>query len=494
MTVADQRGNLSTFQRDELFRVIGYRDPLGRLASIQFDAKGNVQSTTDRLGRFTNIQYDALDRPTQVAYADASVTMLYDAAGRPTRIDDTQSGFVAWTYDNADRLLTETTPQGAVSYGYNTASQRGSMTAADRAAVTYGYDSAGRLSTIAQGVEVYTYGYDTLSRRTSVQRPNGVTTSYAWDQVDRLARLTHTNAGGTALEDFQYAYNLDDEIASINSLASASKLPTAKTATAADAANRVSQFGNASYSFDRVGQTTTKTDGSGTTSYNWDARGRMTGVALPNGQTVNYGYDALGRRASRTASGQTTSFLYDGSDVAVDRTGPSATEYLHGPAVDEHLRQGAAGSGAYFLQDHLGSTSALTNASGGVLERQSYEPFGAGGASSLTRYEYTGRFLTEDPAGMQGGLNRYLYVANDPLGFNDPFGLSLATFLSGLKDGVFAGVASALVAAAIIAGLTALGISTAGTVLAAVGAILAAYGLYTSDTPQVTDMLMSQQS
>jgi hypothetical protein len=79
---------------------------------------------------------------------------------------------------------------------------------------------------------------------------------------------------------------------------------------------------------------------------------------------------------------------------------------------------------------------------------------------------------------MQGGLNRYSYVANDPLGFNDPFGLSLATFLSGLKDGVFAGVASALVAVAILAGLTALGISTAGTVLAAVGAILAAYGLY----------------
>jgi hypothetical protein len=52
----------------------------------------------------------------------------------------------------------------------------------------------------------------------------------------------------------------------------------------------------------------------------------------------NYGYDALGRRASRTVSGATTSFLYDGSDVTVDRTGPSATEYLHGPAVDEHLR------------------------------------------------------------------------------------------------------------------------------------------------------------
>src|SRR5262249_47247524 len=225
-------------------------------------------------------------------------------------------------------------------------------------------DTAGRLGTITQGAEVYTYGYDILSRRTNLGRPNGVTTSYAWDQVDRLSRLTHTNAGGVALEDFQYGYNLDDEITSINSLASASKLPTGKTATAADAANRISQFGNASYEFDSIGQTTIKTDGNGTTRYNWDARGRLTSVTLPNQQTVNYSYDAVGRRASRTASGATTTFLYDSDDVVVDRTGSNATEYLHGPAVDEHLRQGAVGNGSYFLQDHLGSTGALTNASG----------------------------------------------------------------------------------------------------------------------------------
>src|SRR5262249_38305475 len=106
--------------------------------------------------------------------------------------------------------------------------------------------------------------------------------------------------------------------------------------------------------------------------------------------------------------------------------------------------------------------------SGGVLERQRYEPFGAGGASSLTRYDYTGRekdlqtglshyrdreydpeqgrFLTEDPAGLAGGLNRYSYVANNPLGFNDPFGLSLATFAEGVLTG---GVTAILSAAAI---------------------------------------------
>ena len=33
-----------------------------------------------------------------------------------------------------------------------------------------------------------------------------------------------------------------------------------------------------------------------------------------------------------------------------------------------------------------------------------------------------GRFISEDPAGFRGGVNRYAYVANDPITFSDPSG------------------------------------------------------------------------
>src|SRR5262249_19048379 len=297
---------------------------------------------------------------------DAAVNLTYDAAGRLTRLDDTQSGFISWTYDNANRMLSEMTPQGAVSYSYNEANQRISMTAADRLPVTYGYDSAGRLSSIMQGTELYTYGYDVLSRRVSLQRPNGVTTSYEWDQVDRLARLTHMNAPGTPLEDLRYRYSNDDEIAEITSLMSATTIPPSKNASVADAANRISQFGGESYEFDSLGQTTSKSNPQGRTQYQWDTRGRLTQAALPNEQQVSYSYDTLGRRTSRTVNGTTTSFLYDGDDVVLDRVGNSSIDYLHGIGTDEHLRQGPAGAGLYFLQDHLRSVIALTSAAGGI--------------------------------------------------------------------------------------------------------------------------------
>jgi len=103
------------------------------------------------------------------------------------------------------------------------------MSVQGRTPVSYGYDAAGRLNSIAQGSETFGYNYDALSRLESLTRPNGVTTNYEYDTVNRLKRLKHSSASQT-IEDLQYGYNFDEEIASISSLQSATILPSAKTA------------------------------------------------------------------------------------------------------------------------------------------------------------------------------------------------------------------------------------------------------------------------
>jgi RHS repeat-associated protein len=99
----------------------------------------------------------------------------------------------------------------------------------------------------------------------------------------------------------------------------------------------------------------------------------------------------------------------------------------------------------YFLQDHLGSTTALTNSQGATVSQISYDSFGNPSAgANLTRYTYTGRefdsdtglyyyrarwydpkvgrFISEDPIGLAGGINEFAYVGDDSVNARDPHG------------------------------------------------------------------------
>lgn len=493
VSVLDKRGNLTTYTYDELYRPLSRRTPLGQNSSVVYDAMGQIKEAIDTEGRRRIFTYDALGRQTNATFEDAVVSYAYDSSNRLTAINDSQSGAVSWTYDDANRVLSETTRAGTVSYTYNAAGQRASMTIANRPPVMYSYDSAGRLQTISQGPDEFTYGYDSISRIAGLTRPNAVTTSYSYDAGGRLERMRHLNGLNQALEDYQYTYTRDDQIASITSIASTTVQSTEKTAGPADTLNRITQLGNATYTFDGRGRITTKTDTQGTTQYRWDARGRLTQATLPNGQSVSYGYDAVGRLAGRTAGGTTTSYLYDGVDVVQDQNNDgSKVDYVNGPGIDEKLEQSSNASGSlYFLTDHLGSTTALTNQSGAVVERQQYDAFGGGPGSSLTRYGYTGRerdgltglyhyrarwydpdqgrFISQDPIGFAGGFNFYAYTNNDPISFADPSGLSFDDFLAGLAVGGASGFLLGLAVGALFAALEA---ATAGTATAAIVPIL----------------------
>ena len=133
-------------------------------------------------------------------------------------------------------------------------------------------------------------------------------------------------------------------------------------------------------------------------------------------------------------------------DATVDVVYRGHRNLLNGPGVDDHLRQTNTTTGvSYFLTDHLGTTSALTDSTGTVVETLNYDSFGNNAGSTRTRYTYTGRerdpdtglvyyrarfydpqlgrFISEDPIGLDGGINYYAYVENSPLNYVDPWGL-----------------------------------------------------------------------
>ena len=116
---------------------------------------------------------------------------------------------------------------------------------------------------------------------------------------------------------------------------------------------------------------------------------------------------------------------------------------------------------SYYEADGLGSTTSLTNASGTTAATYAYDAFGnlSGSTGALTNpFRYTsrefdsetglhfyrnryydpaaGRFLSEDPLGFGGGINKYSYVMNMPVNWVDPngLGMSAAQCLELLKD------------------------------------------------------------
>ena len=132
-------------------------------------------------------------------------------------------------------------------------------------------------------------------------------------------------------------------------------------------------------------------------------------------------------------------------DVVADDNGGTLTKYQNGLGIDDKLKVSTNGTAKYFLQDHLGSTVGLTNQSGEVSEQTSYDSFGNAANNLLTRYQFTGReydsftglnyyrarwydsktgrFVSEDPIGLNGGINKFAYANNNASNLADPNGL-----------------------------------------------------------------------
>jgi len=463
LTATDAQGNMTTYTYNIMDRLVTHADPLTHQETYQYDNSGNQAQVTDRKGQMAAYTYDALNRRTQVSYADNSTTgYSYDAGNRLTSVVDSIAGTIGRTYDGLDRLTQETTPEGVIGYTYDAAGRRTGMTVAGQPAVAYSYDTADRLASITQGVASVGFSYDAAGRRTSLAFPNGIVIESAYDAASRLIGLTY-KLGGTTLGGLTDAYNVAGERTQHGGTWARTGLPQAVATASYNANNQQLTFGGATMTFDLNGNLATLSEGSGTTTYAWNARNQLTALSGP-GLTATFDYDGLGRRRTKTINTAQTDFLYDGLNPVQEGSlpGTPAANLLTGLRLDEFFtRTDAAGLRA-LLPDALGSTLALADATGAVQTEYTYEPFGAtavSGAASANPFQYTGRendgtglyyyraryyhpglgrFISEDPIGFAGGVNSYSYSINNPVNRRDPLGLA-STAVPGIIVGTAVG-------------------------------------------------------
>jgi RHS repeat-associated protein len=310
--------------------------------------------------------------------------------------------------------------------------------ASEKLAESYMYDGMGRMVQRMNnaGDTPHLYGYDAAGQLTSDQMQVKVDAGVQCEDPLRPDSCHPTTAwqnGALA----QYAYD------------------PAGNRGQADTGNRLTAFDGYSFTHDAEGNIVRKLKGGvDDVTMTWNSLGRMTGAWRYQRGSVTYGYNGFGQRVRRTTEdGTVTRYLYDGDDLLMelDGAGNPIREYTYYPGVDQpHSVRSWPNGGAtyYYATDAVGHVTGLLNGSGQVVNRYTYTPWGevvsahetitqplgymARESDPVTGLYYVrarwydahlGRFVSEDPIGLAGGLNVYAYAANSPTNFTDPSGL-----------------------------------------------------------------------
>ncbi|QKZ02409.1 RHS domain-containing protein [Pseudomonas eucalypticola] len=225
--------------------------------------------------------------------------------------------------------------------------------------------------------------------------------------------------------------------------------------------NRLRNWQNNEYRYDPWGNLIEKRSGQRQVQYfKYDCENRLVASeTMVQGRLHSkgrYQYDSLGRRVGKSAEqdGQVQGkrFLWQGLRMLQELTPERDSLYLYEPGSYAPLArvdrtEGEAQQLYYYHTDQIGTPLEMTNAEGRIVWQATYKAWGSIETLPVAEVEQNlrfqgqyfdgetglhyntfryhdpeiGRFITQDPIGLDGGFNLYKYAPN-PLGWLDPLG------------------------------------------------------------------------
>jgi len=274
ISITNAGGQSSTSNRELTTNLVMSRtDSLGRTTSYTYDNNGNMTSKTDADGKRTYYEYEsAHNLLTKVTDCMGNVTRYeYDSRGNRVKNIDPLGHETAMIYDNDGRLISITNQSGNTTQ--------------------FEYDENGNLSaTIDPLGNKNARKYDEASRLISETNPVGRTTLYTYNNLDKVTNITDAVGNST-----KYEYDMNGNLLKVID-------PNGNSINYAyDERNRLKtmtdQLGNSeSYVYDSDDNLIIFTDRNGnTTAFAYDAFNRKSRIDYADGSSITYTYDALSR-------------------------------------------------------------------------------------------------------------------------------------------------------------------------------------------------------
>jgi RHS repeat-associated protein len=527
LTLKDARNNTYTFEYDlrDLKTKMIY--PGASYEAWSYNEVGSVSSHRTRAGWVKTCVYDSRNRDVSCSWNDGwtpAVSRTYDAVGRVLTINNPYSE-LTYTYDAAGQLTREAqkimdlNSTKNVYYTYTLDGDRAKITHPNGRAFEYTYNER------RQVVDISLYGalinplvhydYNVAGERTKRTLNNFTETDYQYDSDGRPVEVKHSNAAGVfdkrnygynsvnnrtwekrdSLLGDAYSYDAVGQITGVQYDAtnpdSTPSSPAKTEAFTYDATGNWATYvgsGTATLSANNLNQYTGHVFNGSAQPIHYDSDGNMSVISFFDGANRVFTYDGEGRLGYVEDGPALTAFLYDGRNRCVGKfhSNGSVTYYAydgwnviaeydvngnhvaltaHGVWTDEPILRWAAGNIlSYYHQDALGNVTRLTDTSGVVVEKYSYDVYGKpkifdalnqprttsffGNKMMFTGrlwdeeirlYDYRnrfytpelGRFLQTDPIRFEAkDVNLYRYVSNNPKNLVDPTGTVLLSLVT----------------------------------------------------------------
>ena len=367
----------------------------GSTVSYAYDANSNLGQLTDGIsGRVNRYSYDFLDR-----------LMRYEESG------DGYSNIVQWGYDDENNLSSQTQTLNGTTYTSTYAYDKDNrLTKATEGAISanYAYDSFSRMSLFINAYDgdntlTTSIGYrNPSSTSTSSQvstwkvRPYGRTTylyngsytydtrgniltvsdgtytnSYHYDEFDRLVREDHEASGKT----WVYTYDDGGNILSKKEYAyTTGALGTVRSTISYSYNNSewrdlLTAYNGKSITYDAIGNPLSD----GTWTYAWQ-HGRQLASMSKTGSSITYGYNADGKRISKTVNGTTYNYAYLGDALTDLSWGSNRMHFTYdslGPASVTYN-----GTTYLYVKNAQGDVVQIVDGNGNTVVTYIYDAWG----------------------------------------------------------------------------------------------------------------------